>query len=113
MTNAFYGAPLHSGMASPWDAGDERESHLAARRGFVAMKANYARATADIEGPIGALLQRKVRLAVETAQLWRLRAAILCALEPDHALMAQRRLQLHRGLDHLFDAPLTGNHRAQ
>lgn len=106
MTTAFYGAPLHSGMARPWDDGHERDALLAARRAFVAMKTVYAQAAADIDGPLGAVLQRQVRLAVAEAHLWRLRAAILCSLAPSHARAAQHRHALQRELDHLFDTPL-------
>jgi len=113
MSKAFFSAPLHSGMASPWDEGQERNANLAARREFVAMKTIYVRAAADVDAPIGAPLQRKVRLAIETAQLWRLRAATLCSLRPDHVRTPHHRLELHRELDRLVDAPLTAGNRAQ
>lgn len=120
MNTKFFSAPLYSGMALHCDARREFEAHLAARREFVAMKAAYTQAAADIDGPLGALLQGKVRLALENAHLWRLRAAILCSLQADHVRTPRHRRELQRDLDHFLDpldhpsdAPQVGHEAAR
>ena len=76
MSKRFFSAPLHSGMARPWDEDREHETRLAARR--AAVIPICIPAAADADAPVGTLLEHKVRRAVGTARLCRLRAAILC-----------------------------------
>lgn len=71
---------------------EDRLARVAARRAFVEMKACFMRAAAEIEGSTGALLQRKVRLAGEVIELWRLRHAVVAAL-PLSAEMHRRELR--------------------
>ena len=92
----------HFEMAHVWAEADERMARIAARRAFVEMKLCFMRAAADVAGPIGARLQQKVRQATEAVELWRLRAAILCSLPPDHERTPAHCLELERQLDSLF-----------
>lgn len=75
---------------------------LAERRAFVALKSCFMQAAADVAGPIGERLRLRVRQTNDTAELWRLRAAILCSLEPGHPRTAQHQRDLQRDLDSLF-----------
>jgi hypothetical protein len=84
----------------------DRLAHMAARRAFVEMKTCFMRAAADIDGTTGALLQRKVRLASEVIELWRLRHALLTALPRDQATDMHRR-ELRRHLDSAFPESIT------
>ena len=59
-------------------------------------------AAADVAGPIGERLRLRVRQSNDTTELWRLRAAILCSLEPGHPRTAQHQRDLQRDLDSLF-----------
>jgi hypothetical protein len=80
----------------------QRLARIAARRAFVEMKQAFMRAAADVDGPVGELLQRKTRLAAEPTDLWRLRAALLASLPSHHQRTPLHRLELHRQLDSLF-----------
>ena len=81
---------------------DERLARLAARRAFVEMKTCFMRAAAQIEGSTGALLQRKVRLAIEVTDLWRLRTALFAALPRDAERAQQCREEMRQQLDSAF-----------
>jgi hypothetical protein len=75
---------------------------IAERRAFVELKTSFLQAAGDVAGPIGERLRLRVRQTNDTTELWRLRAAILCSLEPDHPRTAQHRRDLQRDLDSLF-----------
>lgn len=81
----------------------ERMTRIAARRAFVEMKQSYLGAAADIAGPTGSMLQRKLRGASEPWELWRLRAVILASLAADHPNSTVHRKNLQRELDAVFD----------
>jgi hypothetical protein len=89
---------LHTAFNLP----DERISRIAARRAFVALKLCFMRAAADIDGSLGARLQRQVRHASEAVQLWQLRAAVLAALQASHERTPIHRIELRRQLDSIF-----------
>jgi hypothetical protein len=91
----------HAAMQS-FGLPDERLARVAARRAFVEMKQAFMRATADIDGPVGEMLQRNVRVATEAMQLWRLRSVVLSSLAAGHERTPIHRLELHRQLDSLF-----------
>lgn len=57
---------------------------------------------ADVAGPIDERLRLRVRQTNDTTELWRLRAAILCSLEPGHPRTAQHQRDPQRDLDSLF-----------
>jgi hypothetical protein len=94
---ALAGSPSGSGLPT------ERMTRIAARRAFVEMKQSYLGAAADIPGPTGAILQRKLRSASEPWELWPLRAVILASLPTDHPGSAAHRKNLQRELDAVFD----------
>ncbi len=81
---------------------DERLARLAARRAFVDLKISFMRATADIQGHTGQLLQRKVRSAREAIDLWRLRSAVFAALPSGDERSLLHKLELHQQLDSVF-----------
>lgn len=81
---------------------DERLARLAARRAFVDLKISFMRATADIHGHSGELLQRKVRSAREAIDLWRLRSAVFAALPSGEERSLLHKLELHQQLDSVF-----------
>ena len=81
---------------------DERQARVAARRAFVELKQAFMRSCADIDGPIGQQLQRKVRAATDALELWRLRAPVLASLPAQHERTPAHRLELRRQLDNVF-----------
>lgn len=81
---------------------EDRLARMAARRAFVEMKTCFMRAAAEIEGGTGALLQRKVRMAGEVIELWRLRHAVLAALPRDKASAEVHRRELQQQIDSAF-----------
>jgi hypothetical protein len=81
---------------------EDRLARMAARRAFVEMKTCFMRAAADIEGSTGALLQRKVRLASEVIELWRLRHAVMGALPRDKPSAEMHRHELQLQIDSAF-----------
>src|SRR5204862_7931258 len=99
MSVAQFETALHQAASQSFGLPDERLARVAARRAFVEMKHAFMRAAADIDGVIGAMLQRKVRNATEAADLWRLRAVLLASLSSTHERTALHRWELHRQLD--------------
>jgi len=93
---------LHEATSQSYGMPDERLARVAARRAFVEMKHAFMRAAADIDGPVGEMLQRKVRSATEAVELWRLRAVVLASLVEQHERTPLHRLELHRQLDSVF-----------
>ncbi|MBC7956699.1 MAG: hypothetical protein H7Y33_12620 [Cytophagales bacterium] len=81
---------------------EDRMARMAARRAFVEMKTCFMRAVADIEGSTGALLQRKVRVASEVIELWRLRHAVIGGLPRDKPSTEMHRQELMLQLDSAF-----------
>lgn len=81
---------------------EERLARVAARRAFVDLKTSFMRATADIEGSMGELLQRKVRHTREAVELWRLRSAVFAALPTHNESSLLHKLELHQQLDSVF-----------
>ena len=81
---------------------DERLARMAARHAFADLKVSFMRATADIEGGTGKLLQRKVRHAQEAIDLWRLRSAVFAALPTGDERSLLHKLELHQQLDSVF-----------
>ena len=92
--------PLHAKSTFPtWD---DTIGRAATRRAFVALKERHMRAAADIDDGIGDRLRWQVRQASDSTELWRLRAAILQSLRPEHPRTLEHRRELQRGLDNLF-----------
>lgn len=87
----------------------ERATRIAARRIFVAMKRVYLDAASPLQGSAGARLRRRIRQAIEPADLIAVHAELLDALAPlDQGAITQRHA-LHRQLGEAFvDATLTG-----
>ena len=102
MNAAPFEIALHQAASQSFGLPDERLARVAARRAFVEMKQAFIRAAADIDGTVGALLQRKVRSATEAVELWRLRAVVLASLAPSHERTPLHRGELHRQLDSVF-----------
>ena len=86
----------------PYGMPDERLARMAARRAFVEMKTSFMRAVADIEGGTGILLQRKVRMASEVIELWRLRHAVFAALPRNESSAEMHRRELMELIDSAF-----------
>ena len=102
MNAALFETALHQAASQSFGLPDERLARVAARRAFVEMKHAFMRATADIDGRVGEMLQRKVRSATEAVELWRLRAVILASLASNHDRTPLHRWELHRQLDSVF-----------
>lgn len=86
-----------------FDLPNERLARIAARRAFVELKGSFMRAAAEVEGSLGARLQRQVRQATEPVQLWRLGGAMLAALRArEDERAAIHRVELRRQLDSIF-----------
>ena len=83
---------------------EDRLARMAAWQAFVELKASFMRATAEIDGSAGDLLQCKVRQAAEVIDLWGLRHAVMGALPEDHTTTGQHRLELQQQLDNAFPA---------
>lgn len=90
----LFGGVIHAPLATA--------HRIAQRRAFVELKNCFMQAATDIAGPIGERLRLRVRQTNDTTELWRLRAAILCSLEPGHPRTAKHRHDLQRDLDSLF-----------
>jgi hypothetical protein len=97
-----YGEALAPEAHTAFNLPDERVARIAARRAFVDLKLCFMRAAADIDGPLGVRLQRQVRQASESVQLWRLSAAVLAALRSNGERMHVHRQELRRQLDSIF-----------
>jgi hypothetical protein len=100
--NAAMLAPESLGDPSMPGAGmpQERLARIAARRSFVAMKRSFIDGIAELAGERGDWLRQQVRQALEPADLWLLRGAVLSALKDGGRQHA--RLQLHQLLDSAF-----------
>ncbi|MBC7993407.1 MAG: hypothetical protein H7Z15_09225 [Rhizobacter sp.] len=81
---------------------EDRLARMAARRAFVEMKTCFINAAAEIEGSTGALLQRKVRMAGEVIELWRIRHAVLAALPRHKASTEMHRQELMQQIESAF-----------
>ncbi len=81
---------------------EDRMARMAARRAFVEMKTCFMDAVAEIEGGTGALLQRKVRMAGEVIELWRLHRAVLAALPRGTTSAEMHRRELTQQIDSAF-----------
>jgi len=87
----------------------ERAARIAARRIFVAMKRVYLDAASPLPGSEGARLRRRIRNAVEPADLLAVHTELLDALAPLEDDAVTQRHALHRQLGEAFvDAALTG-----
>lgn len=103
--------PIAAPLADDLDCGlpQERAMRIAARRVFVAMKRVYLDAASPLQGSTGARLRRRIRHAVEPADLLAVHAELLDALAPLEADSVTQRHALHRQLGEAFvDAALTG-----
>lgn len=78
---------------------DDRLARVAARLAFVEMKSSFIRAAAHVPGAGGTLLQRKVRLSTDVADLWRLRAALFEQLPLGDPTCAAIREEMQYHLD--------------
>lgn len=81
---------------------DERLARVAARCAFVELKQVFMRAVADIDGAIGAMLQRQIESATEAAELWHMRTTVWDALSAEHDTTPHHRLALRSHLDNMF-----------
>ena len=81
-----------AGMPLPgYGLPQERMARMAAQATFAELKNSFMRASLEIEGGLGLLLQRQVMLTREATELWRLRGAVLAALPAQ-----SERSRLHR-----------------
>lgn len=94
--------PHHTAAYPGFGLPEERLARLAARRAFVNLKISFMRATADIQGGLGELLQRKVRHSHEAVELLRLRGAVFTALPTDSQSSVLHKLDLHQQLGSVF-----------
>ena len=78
---------------------DERLARVAARKAFVEMKVSFMRSAALVRGSAGPLLQRRVRLATEVAELCRLSDSLIDLLPHD---ARGHREELRHHLDSVF-----------
>ena len=81
---------------------EERMARMAAQTAFTDLKFSFMRATADIEGGLGLLLQRRVLLAKEAVELWRLRGAVFAAMPPQSERSRLHKAELLQQLDSVF-----------
>ncbi len=96
----FPSSAASNSAIKPWPLTNEffdssRLARIRARHHFVQLKLAFMRASADVEGELGVLLQRRVRLAERAEDLWRLRGVLLGALPPgcEGSAMHHRALQ--------------------
>ena len=80
----------------------EQLARVAARRALVTLKQSCLRAAEDLSGPDAEWLRRRVRLANDSTELWRLRPTIFALLPDDNARSALHRAELNRQLDSVF-----------
>jgi hypothetical protein len=102
----FMPTPALAGVGLPHD----RLARLAARQAFVALKASFQLAVADLDGSHGDWLRHQVRAAEEPTDLWLLRAPVFAALAGYSLEKRQRRQALRSSLERLFpdSEPPTG-----
>ncbi len=97
------GTAHHPGMPLPgYGLPEERMARLAAQTAFTDLKYSFMRATAEIEGGMGLLLQRQVLLAKEAVELWRLRGAVFAALPVQSERSRMHKAELLQQLDSVF-----------
>ena len=97
------GSAVHPGMPLPgYGLPEERMARMAAQTAFTDLKFSFMRATANIEGGLGLLLQRRVLAAKEAVELWRLRGAVLAAMPLQSERSRLHKAQLHQQLDSVF-----------
>jgi len=96
--------PAHpAGMPLPgYGLPGERMARLAAQTAFTELQHSFMRATAEIEGSCGLLLQRRVRLAREAVELWHLRSAVFDALPAGCERSRMLQAKLHQQLNSVF-----------
>ena len=100
---ANVGTAHHPGMPLPgYGLPEERMARMAAQTAFTELKYSFMRATAEIEGGMGKLLQRQVLLAKEAVELWRLRGAVFAALPLHSERSRMHKAELHQQLDSVF-----------
>lgn len=94
----------HAPSPVPFLAGlsQERLARVAARLAFVEMKLSFIRAAAQVAGPAGTLLQKKVRMATEVTHLWRLREALFARLPAGDSRCDALRGELQYHLDSAY-----------
>ena len=93
----------HPGMPLPgFGLPEERLARMAAQTAFTDLKYSFMRATAEIEGGMGRLLQRQVLLATEAVELWRLRGAVFAALPIHNERSRMHKADLRQQLDSVF-----------
>jgi hypothetical protein len=90
-------ASLLHGRLSP-----ELLARVAARHALVSLKQSFIRATEELSGPDADWLRRKVRLANDSTELWRLRPTIFALLPEDDLRSELHRVELNRQLDSIF-----------
>ncbi len=97
------GTAHHPGLPLPgFGLPEERMARAAAQTAFTELKYSFMRATAEIEGGMGLLLQRQVLLAKEAVELWRLRGAVFAALPLHSERSRMHKADLHQQLDSVF-----------
>ena len=98
----FHAGGLLPGTGMPHD----RQSRLAARRAFVALKQAFVDTVAALPGPRGIWLRRQVRSTEEPIDLWLLRAMVFTELDAsdarDGSIDGARRQRLRQSLATVF-----------
>lgn len=77
-------------------------ARLSVRRDFVLLKMAFMRASEDVAGELGVLLQRRVRAAHHEGDLWQLRSVLLGSIPAGCERSALHHMALHRPLDSSF-----------
>jgi hypothetical protein len=93
-----FDAAMHPNFGMP----DERLARVAARRAFVEMKMCFMAAAADLAGPRGESLQRKLRAAADVMDLFRLSPVLLAALPHGTGAGHDHRHEIQARLDATF-----------
>ena len=97
------GSAVHAGMPLPgYGLPEELLARMAAQTAFTELQHSCMRATAEIDGRVGLLLQRQVMFAKEAVELWRLRGAVFAALPVQSERSRLHKAELHRQLDSVF-----------
>jgi hypothetical protein len=80
----------------------EQLARVAARHALVALKQSFMRAADELSGPDADWLRRRVRMANDSTELWRLRPTIFALLPEGNSRSDLHRSELNRQLDSIF-----------
>ena len=87
----------------------EQLARVAARHALVALKQSFMRAADELSGPDAEWLRRRVRMANDSTELWRLRPTIYALRPEGNSRSALHRAELNRQLDSIFPESAYGD----